>query len=182
MNALRTFCLFASLAVCAACGGCAADRSDQPRAGTTATPAQQAALIEQVKKLEGTWTGSDEQGTTWKHVFKVSSSGSAVREIMFPGEAHEMTNMYHMDGPTLIMTHYCAAGNQPRMRAHAGTRGQISFKADGVGNLASPDAEYMGEMTIVFEDNNHIRQEWRSVKGGVAAPASNPVFRLTRSR
>jgi len=47
---------------------------------------------------------------------------------------HEMTNVYHMDGPTLVMTHYCAAGNQPRLRAASGTSGTIDFKTDSVTN------------------------------------------------
>ncbi len=44
---------------------------------------------------------------------------------MYPGMEHEMTNMYTLDGNTLVMTHYCAGGNQPRMRATGVENGRV---------------------------------------------------------
>ncbi len=58
-------------------------------------------------------------------VFKLLSGGSAVRETMFPGTDHEMTNMYHLDGHDLVLTHYCAEGNQSRMRAKPGGKNNV---------------------------------------------------------
>ena len=85
---------------------------------TSADPDQDQAMLGEIAKLVGPWEMSDEEGK--KHLtatFAVTAGGSAVREIMFPGDAHEMTNLYHMDGTSLVLTHYCAAGNQPRMVA-----------------------------------------------------------------
>ncbi|MEZ6019293.1 MAG: hypothetical protein R3F17_04090 [Planctomycetota bacterium] len=42
-----------------------------------------------------------------------------MREIMFPGQPFEMTNVYRLDGNDLCVTHFCAVGNQPQMRATA---------------------------------------------------------------
>ena len=50
-------------------------------------------------------------------VIKVTAGGSAVHETLFPGSAHEMVSVYHLDGADLVMTHFCALGNQPRMKA-----------------------------------------------------------------
>ena len=48
--------------------------------------------------------------------YRVTAAGSAVMEVLFPGTDHEMVTVYHQDGDDLILTHYCAAGNQPRMK------------------------------------------------------------------
>lgn len=140
----------------------------QPRAVTAATPAQKAALIDRVKTLAGTWDCDDVHGEKGTCVYQVSSNGSAVREVMFPGTDHEMTNMYTMDGPDLLVTHYCAMGNQPHMKASAGDPNRIEFKCCGVSNLASPSQGYMGSLTITFVDADHMRQEWRSIQNGKA--------------
>lgn len=136
-------------------------------------------LIERVKGLEGTWTMEGPDGTSAvASVFKVSSGGSVVREIMFPGDDHEMTNVYHMDGADLVMTHYCAAGNQPRMRSQGADEGVIELGFDSVTNLTNGDGYYMGSMRLVFVDANHIRQEWTSYSKGKVV--GQVTFELTR--
>lgn len=149
---------------------CASSRSSL-RVVTPASEGQRAALFQKVAALEGTWQKNDPQhkdaGPQTSNVFKVSSNGSIVREVMFPGTEHEMTNVYHMDGPDLVLTHYCAMGNQPSMRAHAGgDANAIDFQFDGVSNLRAQDELYMGSMRVVFVDPTHIRQEWTSYKQG----------------
>lgn len=157
--------------------------SSELRVVEAATPAQSALLFDQVKALEGTWESTDEQGQRHvSSVFTLSSGGSVVREVMLPGTPSEMTNVYHMDGPTLVMTHYCAGGNQPRMRACVGQPGKIEFRFDSVTNLTDAHAAYMGELTLVRVDENTLRTEWKSLKDGKVLPEESPVFTLTRKR
>lgn len=161
--------------------GC--NSSGRPVAATVAPPteADRAALLDRIKTLQGEWVGDGPDGGTSTTVIAVSSNGSAVREIMFPGTAHEMTNMYHMDGRSLLMTHYCAAGNQPRMRARAGgDPSVIRFEFDGVSNHTAADEAYMGSMVLSFVDADHIRQEWTSYQNGEVAHTA--VFDLARKR
>lgn len=167
------------LAAAAALAGCSS--MSGRHVVSVATREQEAALIEQMKPLAGTWEMKDDKGqTVTAAVFSVGSGGSAIREIMFPGSPHEMTNIYTMDGPTLLMTHYCAMGNQPHLRATAGnTPGVIALRFDSVSNLRSADEHYMGELTITIKDKNHITEEWRSFTGGKLAD-ENVKFDLTR--
>ena len=140
-------------------------------------------MLDAVKTLEGTWTMPDPNGVVkTAAVFSITSSGTAVREVMFPGTEHEMTNMYHMDGNNLIMTHYCAMGNQPRMRAVATDGTTISFAPDSVTNLKDPSIPYMGQMTLTFTDANHVAMDWHSIKGGKPDGSHNAPFTLTRKR
>jgi hypothetical protein len=175
--------ILAALTPIALLAACSADKSF--RAVAAATPAQQSVLLDKIKSLEGEWVGKNEKGeTVTTAVYSVTSAGSAVREVMFPGTPHEMTNMYHMDGDTLVMTHYCAMGNQPRMRAHAGDGKTIAFTPDSVTNMTNPDAGYMGGMTVVFLDNDHVEFRWAHYKNGSAVTTAdhNPVFTHTRKK
>lgn len=157
--------------------------SSELRVVDAATPAQTALLFDQVKSLVGTWESTDEQGQSHvSSVFTLSSGGSVVREVMLPGTPSEMTNVYHMDGPTLVMTHYCASGNQPRMRACVGEPGKLAFHFDSVTNLTDPKAAYMGELTLVRVDENTLRTEWKSLQDGKVLPDESPVFTLTRKK
>jgi len=174
--------LAALLAGCCSSRECA-KCSDHAAAVTPATDAQRTALIERVKGLKGEWTSADEQGNQRVVCrFDVSSNGSVVREIMFPGGEHEMTNVYHMDGDSLVMTHYCARGNQPRMRAHAADGNEIVFVNDGVTNLTEKGGGYMGGMTLVFKDENTVIERWQSYRDGKASNDHNTEFVLTRKK
>lgn len=139
-------------------------------------------MLEAVKTLRGEWTMLDDKGEVQPaSTFTVSSNGSVVREVMFAGSEHEMTNMYHMDGDSLIMTHYCAMGNQPRMRAVAADGNSITFAPDSVTNLKS-DAAYMGSMTLTFVDARNVSMDWRSIKNGKPDNSHNAPFKLTRKK
>lgn len=140
-------------------------------------------MLDAIKAMAGEWTSTDEKGNpVTAAVYTVTSSGSAVREVMFPGSPHEMTNMYHMDGAYLVMTHYCAMGNQPRMRAVAVDGKTITLSPDSVTNLAKPDQTYMGGVTITVVDNDHVSFNWTSYKNGKADGSHNTVFTHTRKK
>src|SRR6201988_5406854 len=83
------------------------------------TPPTNAGL-EKMKTLAGTWVVADKDGKPTDQVasiIKVTAGGSAVHETLFPGQPHEMVSVYCVDGPDLVMTHYCVLGNQPRLKA-----------------------------------------------------------------
>ena len=78
-----------------------------------------------LKTLSGNWERSggahDHGGDSHKVIFRNSAADSLVMETMFPGEAMEMISMYHMDGDTLLLTHYCALQNAPMGGEYAPT-------------------------------------------------------------
>ena len=139
----------------------------------------QAGMLTKVKSLEGDWTtppGPD--GKPGVISFHTSSAGSVVREIMFPGTDHEMTNMYHMDGPACVVTHYCAMNNQPLMAATQMDGNSLAFKTRSVSNHASNDEGYMGGLTLTFVDADHVEEHWTSYKSGKVTERAD--FVLTR--
>jgi len=150
-------------------------------AAAGATPAfDDRSAFEALKALAGSWEGKTsepgEQPVT--ETFRVIAGGSVVLEDMFPGTPHEMVTVYHMDGDRLVLTHYCAVGNQPRMRFEkTGHPGEIRFAFDGGTNLRADRDEHMHEVTIRLA-GGRMESEWVSWKDGARGHAAS--FALAR--
>ena len=141
---------------------------------TLVTPAFAAELtsvdaFDKLKTLSGNWTGRvmTEDGPTASIQYEITSGGNVVLERQFAGTEHEMITMYYRDGKDLVLTHYCAMGNQPRMRLNraASTPETLVFDFDGVSGLESADEEHVSTARIQFKNDGQVVSEWRSAKG-----------------
>ncbi len=111
-----------------------------------------------IKNMPGTWEGSSGEGPVTV-TFKTTSGGSAVMSEILGKE--DMISMFHMDNDRLLLTHYCAVGNQPRMQAAVSSNGKvITFTYVDATNLASPDSAHMQQMILTVIDDNHHTEEW----------------------
>ncbi|MBX3358158.1 MAG: hypothetical protein KF745_07000 [Phycisphaeraceae bacterium] len=141
--------------------------------------------LDSMKKLAGTWETDDADKDGKPDgvcVFRVSSAGSAIVETMFPGTNHEMTNMYVMDGPDMLVTHYCAGGNQPRMKCAEQKDPKVfAFTFMDGTNLDPAKGNYMGGLTITMVDDDTITEEWTSFQNGKESP-DKTIFHLKRSK
>jgi hypothetical protein len=83
------------------------------------------------------------------------------------GSTPSMTSVYHLDGADLRMTHYCAAQNQPRLRAQRidVAKGVLDFSFVDATNLASPDAAHVEGVEIRWLDADHISVRFLFVAG-----------------
>lgn len=122
--------------------------------------------FEALKKLVGDWTATGPDGKPMETKFRLSAGGSVLVETLFPGKPEEMITMYHMDGPDLILTHYCMLGNQPRLKAASAKESKkLTFKSVGGTNMKLDDM-HMGQAIITFTDNDHYEADWCSCTGG----------------
>jgi hypothetical protein len=142
--------------------------------------------LARLKKLAGTWVATDASGKPTDNVvsvFKVTSAGSTVTETLFPGQPQEMLSIYHLDGKNLVMTHYCALGNQPRMKAdpHSPTN-ELVFKFDGGTNFDPAKDMHMHEGTLKFIDDDHIEFTGVAWVGGKPSDQSCGLMKLTRKK
>ena len=112
-----------------------------------------------IKNMPGTWEGKTEMGPV-QVVFKNTARGSAVMSEILGQE--DMISMFHMDGPDrLLLTHYCAVGNEPRMLASVSSDAKtITFNFVDATNLAGPDAMHMQKMVLTFLDDNQHTEVW----------------------
>ena len=88
-----------------------------------------------------------------------------------------MITMFNLDGPNrLLMTHYCAAGNQPRMQASVSPDGKtITFNFVDATNLASPDAGHMQQMVLTVLDDNHHTEDWTFIDHGKEMKSNSSI-------
>ena len=105
-------------------------------AADTATPYDADAAFEALKTLEGEWVSQSSSGTTSEVLFEVTAAGSALIKTFSPGTPNEMVTVYHLDGSDLLLTHYCAVGNQPKMRfVESESLSEIRFEFAGGTNM-----------------------------------------------
>jgi len=118
--------------------------------------------FDQLKKLEGTWE-SDNKDHPCTITYKVSANGTALVEtISMPNHA-EMVTVYHPEGDGLGLTHYCMLGNQPHMKAPAGS---MHFTCDGGTNMKCASDKHMHSLVFTIVDADHIKQDWALWDGG----------------
>ncbi len=118
--------------------------------------------FESMKSLVGEWRGTSMNGKPATVTYTLVSDNSALMEGLVMGGESEMVTMYHPDGDHLMMTHYCSAHNQPRMRSQTVPVGSksITFDFVDVTNLSAPDAGHMRKLVVTFGDKDHFTQEW----------------------
>src|SRR5438477_12411109 len=74
-----------------------------------------------IKALVGDWQGSYEwigknrKGPMNARYYLTGNGTAVVEDLIVDGDPN-MTTVYHLDGADLRATHYCAAGNQPRLK------------------------------------------------------------------
>lgn len=142
--------------------------------------------FEKLKRLSGTWVEADKDGKPTDKVvsiIRVTAGGSAVHETLFPGEPMEMVSVYHLDKGDLLMTHYCALGNQPRMKADpASPPNQIRWDFVGGTNLDPTKDAHMHAATVTFVDDDHIEIAGEAWEGGKPSANHCEVMKLVRKK
>lgn len=180
--------LFSRLAVVLAVAGLSAapfvayaDDHAHAAAAPTTKPSADATdkAFDAIKSLVGTWKG-EFGGQSGTIEFKLSAGGSVVVETMFPGTPQEMTNVYHRDGDAIVVTHYCASGNQPRMQLASIDGTKLAFTYRDCTNLASPDAMRMDELTLELTDTDTLVEHWGACAKGQREPTMS--FELKREK
>jgi len=148
------------VALTALCLASAAAAPDQNNAGLA---------FDRLKSLAGQWEATTEKGKAVTTYELVSSGTALLERIKMAGES-EMLTVYHLDGNHLVLTHYCEAGNQPRMQAEPfdPASNQIRFDFVSVSNLASPNAGHMHQAVIKLEGPDEFGADWTWQENGKA--------------
>ncbi len=123
-----------------------------------------AAAFEKLKSVAGEWETKTPEGKPALASFQIVSNGTA---LMQTDHEEGMISVYHPDRDRLVMTHYCAANNQPRMSATPppGEVKSLNFSFLDATNMAGPADGHMHHMAMTFRDKDHFAQEWTWKKG-----------------
>jgi hypothetical protein len=123
--------------------------------------------FEQLKTLAGSWEGR--VTTDPKEAFKgddhmkvtlrVTSRGNALMHEMTGNSPDDPISMVYLDNDRLLLTHFCDAGNRPRMVAKASPDGKtIEFDFLDVAGNTQYGNMYHAKFTLI--DADHHTEDW----------------------
>jgi hypothetical protein len=132
-------------------------------------------------QLEGRWLGSGGRlGTEPEetvHELTVAAGDSVVMEVMDPGGEREL-NVYHLVDGDLMLTHYCGAGIQPRLKLDLdrAAPGVLPFVlVDGSG--FNPDKDrHIHSARLVVRHGGQLESWWTAEKEGKVVMESRFVL------
>jgi hypothetical protein len=121
-----------------------------------------------LKALAGTWEGKvstvppqpEIEGKLMQVTLRVTSMGNALlHEMTGAGRPDDPITMFYLDSDRLLLTHYCDAGNRPRMAAKASPDGKtVDFEFLDV--AGSTQYGHMHHALFTFVDANHHSEDW----------------------
>lgn len=127
--------------------------SSQPLPATTTKPTATQAF-ENMKSFVDVWVARGPDGKLKRLSYKIFLCRTALQDFsQFEGEKDKtMVTTYHRDGNASMLTHYCAANNQPRMRAASinDNLRELTCKFFDPTNLASPKDGHLYEAVFNF--------------------------------
>ena len=136
---------------------------------TAQGPAPAASAFERLKAMEGEWidvTGAFGTKGAVVATYKVTGAGNTIIESFPVGTPHEMTTVYHRDGTSIVLTHYCSGGTQPRMRAKEINGNVLEFAFDGGANIDVAKTSHMHNMRWEFVSKDEIKAAWHNWSNG----------------
>jgi hypothetical protein len=137
--------------------------------------------FDQLKNLAATWQGPVSvdppspdmpSGSRVQVSMRVTSRGNAlVHEMRDPSSPddpskfdHPLTMLY-LDGDRLLLTHYCDAGNRPRMTAKPSADGK-TVEFDFLDVAGSTQFGHMHHAVFTFIDADHHTEDWTYMMPG----------------
>ncbi len=137
--------------------------------------------FDQMKTLAGTWEGPVTTNPPMKDMgngavtqvsLRVTSRGNAIVHEMKeaataddPSRYDHPVTMFYLDNDRLLLTHYCDAGNRPRMVARTSPDGKrVEF--DFLDVAGSTQYGHMQHAVFTIVDANHHIEEWTYLMPG----------------
>ena len=132
--------------------------------------------FERLTAIAGTWQTTSEGGTTTAD-YALLSRGTALVETWTGTSGARTLTVYHPDGDTVRLTHYCAQGNQARLRLTEASATRFRFEREDVTNLL-PDHSVLSILILSIENGQLVRTETYVDSHGV--PETESVLRFDR--
>ena len=145
-------------------------------AGPKSEDAPGPAAYARLKTLVGEWQADTQMGKA--HLsYELIAGGTSLVERESGDKMPAMETVYYLDGDRLLLTHYCMAGNQPRMQARAFNpeTGEVAFEFLDATNLA-PGAGHMHNATFHLADRDHFSSEWEFYENGQRKMAESAQY------
>ncbi len=140
-----------------------------------------------LKTLAGSWEGRvttlpphpEIEGKLMHVSLRVTSMGNALmHEMTGAGRPDDPITMLYLDGDHLMLTHYCNAGNRPRMTGKLAPGGKsVDFEFLDV--AGSTEYGHMHHASFTLADADHHTEDWIFMEGDKPVHAH---FELQRTK
>jgi hypothetical protein len=121
--------------------------------------------FDKLKSLVGEWQGTTANGVQTAN-FELVADSSVLASRLSGGMPHDMHTMIHLDGGSLMLTHYCAMHNQPRMTlVPGGDANVLVFKFKDGTNLGGGGG-HMNRVIFTLDGPDHHIEEWTFLANG----------------
>ena len=127
-----------------------------------------------LKTLAGSWEGhvttvppeAGIQGQLMQVSLRTTSSGNALlHEMTGAGRPDDPITMLYLDENRLLLTHYCDAGNRPRMTGKTSPDGK-TIEFDFLDIAGNTQYGHMDHAVFTFVDANHHIEDWTFIVKG----------------
>jgi hypothetical protein len=142
--------------------------------GKAVAPSEAQKSFDTLKALAGSWEGRlttvppepDADGQPMQASLRVTSMGNAiVHEMKGAGRPDDPITMLYLDGDRLMLTHYCDAGNRPRMVGKMSPDGK-TVEFDFLDVAGSTEYGHMHHAVFTVIDANHHTEDWTYMMPG----------------
>jgi hypothetical protein len=139
--------------------------------------------FDKLKSLAGTWQGpvkmdppsaemgGDDPGAV-QVTFRITSRGNSMVHEMKSGDKPEdptkydhPVTMFYLDSDRLLLTHYCDAGNRPRMVGKVSPDGK-KIEFDFIDLSGGTQYGHMHHAVFTIIDDNHHSEDWTYMMPG----------------
>lgn len=139
-----------------------------------AVPTETQKAFTALKTVAGSWVG---QLTTFPPVpvvagkfaqvgMRVTSMGNAVEhEMSISGRPDHPITVFYQDADRLLLTHYCDAGNRPRMAGKVSPDGK-TLEFDFLDLSGGNEKGHMHHVVFTFIDADHHTEDWTYMMPG----------------
>lgn len=130
--------------------------------------------FDKLKTLAGSWDGQitttpphpEIDGSTAHATLRVTSMGNAMmHEMRSSARPDDPLTMFYLDSDRLLLTHYCDAGNRPRMVGKTSADGKtVEFEFLDV--AGGTQYGHMHHAVFTFIDADHHTEDWTYMEPG----------------
>jgi hypothetical protein len=168
--------------------------TQKPDAQNPAAQSDAQKSFTKLKTLAGTWHATVTTDPPMKEMgngamgdvtLRVTSRGNALVHEMGetgkddPTKYDHPVTMFYLDGDRLLLTHYCDAGNRPRMAARVSPDGK-TVEFDFLDVAGNTQYGHMSHAVFTLIDANHHTEDWTfTMKGDKLMHAHMDLQRAT---
>ncbi len=135
--------------------------------------------------LAGNWIGKSGSGREHRVNYRLTAGDTVLVETWSLSSGRESMTLYHLDGESLIATHYCPQGNQPRLVLMPGDGAMHFAFLDGT-NLQVPGKSHQFSFWLKINDSGHFQRNEVYVENGTSPETTQvedpkEIFSYTRT-